>query len=120
MGCWSTANPIINRAHAEALTACGYPIAPEDLIERFCGMTDPEMLDVIEREWGRTLPPFYAERVEAIIEHGYRRSRLAIAGVAEVLDSLLLPICVASSSSAEQIRRKLELAGLQQHFGDNL
>ena len=32
--------PIINRAHAELLTTCGYPIAEHDLVERFCGMSD--------------------------------------------------------------------------------
>jgi len=35
--------PIINRAHAEVLTAWGYPITEEVLVERFCGMSDPEM-----------------------------------------------------------------------------
>ena len=28
--------PIINRAHADVLTACGYPITVEELVERFC------------------------------------------------------------------------------------
>jgi beta-phosphoglucomutase-like phosphatase (HAD superfamily) len=49
--------PSINRAHADVLTACGYPITVEELVERFCGMTDAEMLDVIEREWGPMSPP---------------------------------------------------------------
>jgi hypothetical protein len=44
--------PIINRVHAEVLTACGYPITEKVLVERFCGMSDPEMLEIIEREWG--------------------------------------------------------------------
>jgi hypothetical protein len=35
------------------LTTCGYPIAEHDLVERFCGMSDAEMLAIIEREWGR-------------------------------------------------------------------
>ncbi len=111
--------PIINRAHADVLTACGYPITPEDLVERFCGMSDPEMLEIIEREWGRALPPFYFRRVGEIIEHGYR-SLAAIPGVAEVIDALSLPICVASSSTPAQIRRKLELTGLLAHFGEHL
>jgi hypothetical protein len=34
------------------LTTCGYPIAEHDLVERFCGMSDAEMLAIIEREWG--------------------------------------------------------------------
>ena len=48
--------PIINQAHAQVLTVCGYPITEQDLVERFCGMSDAEMLGVIEREWGRALP----------------------------------------------------------------
>jgi hypothetical protein len=63
--------PIINRAHAEVLTACGYPIMEKVLVERFCGMSDPEMLEIIEREWGCALPASYAERVGLMIEAGF-------------------------------------------------
>ena len=112
--------PIINRAHARVLTACGYSITEEALIERFCGMSDAEMLDIIEREWGRALPGFYAARVGEMIESGFRQSLAPIDSVAEFLDGLRLPRCVASSSVPQQIRNKLELAGLLTYFGDNL
>lgn len=112
--------PIINRAHAQVLTACGYSITEEALIERFCGMSDAEMLDIIERERGRALPASYAARVGEMIESGFRRSLAPIHGVAELLDALRLPRCVASSSLPEHIRRKLELTGLLTYFGDNL
>jgi beta-phosphoglucomutase-like phosphatase (HAD superfamily) len=78
--------PSINQAHADVLTACGYPITAEDLVERFCGMTDAEMLDVIEREWGRMLPPSYTERVGAMIELGFCHWLAAFEGVAEAID----------------------------------
>ena len=78
--------PSINRAHADVLTACGYPITVEELVERFCGMTDAEMLDVIEREWGRMSPPSYPERVGAMIELGFCHWLPAIEGVAEVIN----------------------------------
>ena len=45
--------PIINRAHAQVLTARGYPISEGNLVERFCGMSDAEMLGIIEHEWAR-------------------------------------------------------------------
>jgi HAD superfamily hydrolase (TIGR01509 family) len=112
--------PIINQAHASVLTACGYSITERELVERFCGMSDPEMLAVIERDWGRPLPALYGERVGVLIENGFRQSLRAIDGVAEVLDRLQLPICVASSSAPEQIRQKLELTGLLGRFGENL
>lgn len=110
--------PIINRAHAHVLAACGYPIAEADLVERFCGMSDLEMLDIIERERGGALPGSYAERVGAIIEQGFRQTLAAIPGIGDALDSLLRPVCVASSSALEQIRRKLELTGLLPRFGE--
>jgi HAD superfamily hydrolase (TIGR01509 family) len=112
--------PIINRVHANMLTTCGYAIGEADLVRRFCGMSDPEMLAIIEREWGRELPPTYAERVGEVIEQALRSSLVAIPGIVETLDALLLPMCVASSSTLEQIRRKLELTGLLGHFGENL
>ena len=112
--------PIINRAHAEVLTACGYPITEEVLVECFCGMSDPEMLEIIAREWGRTLPASYAERVGLMVEAGFRQSLAPIEGVAEALDSLTLPVCVASSSSLEQIRQKLTITGLLGRFGEHL
>src|SRR5262249_27618574 len=103
--------PIINRAHAAVLTACGYSITEHDLVERFCGMSDAEMLGIIEHEWGCTLPSSYFKRVGSMIEDGFQ-SLVAIAGVAEALEALRLPVCVASSSVPEQIHRKLELTGL--------
>jgi HAD superfamily hydrolase (TIGR01509 family) len=112
--------PIINRAHVEVLAACGYPITDEELIERFCGMSDPEMLAVIESERGDALPPSYAERVEEIIEQGFRRSLAAMPGVADALDSLSLALCVASSSALDQIHRKLGQTGLLARFEDKL
>jgi len=112
--------PFINRAHAQVLTASGYPITEDQLLARFCGMSDAEMLATIEHEWGRTLPSSYAERVGAMIEDGFGQSLVAIAGVAEALDLLRLPVCVASSSVPEQIRRKLELTGLLARFGEAL
>src|SRR5260370_6643422 len=111
---------IINRAHAQVLTACGYSITEEALVERFCGMSDSEMLDIIKHEWGRALPGSYAARVGEVIESGFRQSLAPIDGVAELLDGLRLPRCVASSSLLEQIRRKLELTGLLTCFGENL
>ncbi len=112
--------PIINRAHAEVLTACGYATTDTVLIERFCGMADVQMLAIIEGELGRPLPSAYAERVGLLIEEGFRHSLAPIDGVAEALAALSLPVCIASSSVPQQIRRKLELTGLAAPFGDNL
>jgi len=77
------------------------------------------MLAIVEREWGRALPLSYTDRVGVIIENGFCQSLAAIDGVPEALEALRLPVCVASSSAPEQIRRKLELTGLLDRFGQN-
>ena len=77
------------------------------------------MLAIVEREWGRALPLSYTDRVGVIIENGFCQSLAAIDGVPEALEALRLPVCVASSSVPEQIRRKLELTGLLDRFGQN-
>jgi beta-phosphoglucomutase-like phosphatase (HAD superfamily) len=69
--------------------------------------------EIIEREWGRAVPTSY-------IEAGFHQSLAPIEGGGEALDSLTLPICVASSSSLEQIRQKLEITGLLGRFGEHL
>src|SRR5215213_4545395 len=43
--------PIFNRAHADILSNCGYRTTPQSVADRFCGISDAEMLAAIEREW---------------------------------------------------------------------
>src|SRR5260370_22656602 len=55
--------PIINRAHPQVLTACGYSITEKALVQRCCGFSDSGLLDIIKHELSRALPASYAARV---------------------------------------------------------
>jgi HAD superfamily hydrolase (TIGR01509 family) len=112
--------PLVNRAHAETLALCGCAIDENTLLERFCGVSDAEMLAAIEREWGRTLPATYAEEVAARIARDYRASLAPIPGIRAALAELALPVCVASSSLPAQLRLGLEVAGLLEFFDPHL
>ena len=108
--------PIFNRAHADILSQCGYRIPPEILVERFCGISDAEMLAAIEREWGRRLPADYRERVAAIADALCAAGLTALPGIHEMLDQMPGPVCVASSSTPDRIRKSLGLTGLLDRF----
>lgn len=108
--------PIINRAHAQVLGECGYRIAPDGLVERFCGMPDAEMLEIIERELGRSLPVDYGSRVAALVDAYCEKALVTFAGLHEALDGLEVPACVASSGTPERIRKSLGLVGLLDRF----
>ncbi len=112
--------PIVNRIHAGLLGECGYTIGEGELFERFCGMSDRDMLAAIERESGRPLPADYHHRVAAAVAREYPRSLRAIDGVAAMLAAIPLPVCVASSSVPAQLRCGLGAAGLAGYFADNI
>jgi beta-phosphoglucomutase-like phosphatase (HAD superfamily) len=73
--------PIINRADAQMLTACGYSIRQEALIERFWRISDAETRNIIEQEWAAC----YAARVGEMVESGFRQSLAPMDGVTELL-----------------------------------
>jgi HAD superfamily hydrolase (TIGR01509 family) len=108
--------PIFNRAHAAVLSQCGYQTTPERVGERFCGISDAEMLAAIERELGRRLPPDYRELVAALTDASCATELRTFPGIREALDRIPVPICVASSSTPERIRKSLGLVGLLDRF----
>ena len=112
--------PIANRVHAQTLASCGYAVGEEELQDRFCGISDAEMLATIERERGRALPDDYAERITTALSQQYRCSLEPIAGIHDVLSALTLPVCVASSGTPERIRLGLETVGLLGNFAPHL
>ncbi len=112
--------PIANRVHAQTLAGCGYAVGEEALQDRFCGISDAEMLATIEREWGRALPDDYARRIATALAEQYRCSLKPIAGIEHALARLSHPVCVASSGTPERIRLGLETVGLYGRFHPHL
>jgi HAD superfamily hydrolase (TIGR01509 family) len=112
--------PIFNRAHAAILSDCGYRITPELVGDRFCGISDAEMLAAIEREWGKRLPADYRERVTALTDKACATELTSFPGLVEALDRIPARVCVASSSSPERIRKSLGIVGLLDRFEPNI
>ena len=112
--------PIFNRAHADILSQCGYRITPRSIGDRFCGISDAEMLAAIEREWGRPLPADYTERVAALTDASCAAELATFPGIREALDRIQARICVASSSTPERVRKSLAIVGLLDRFEPNI
>ncbi|WP_298951087.1 HAD family hydrolase [uncultured Methylobacterium sp.] len=108
------------QVHAEALARLGCRIGAADLLRRFTGVPDREMIPVIERDWGRSLPPDYEEGVKATIAARYATDLRPIPHVRAVLDRIDRPVCVASSSSSEKLRLGLGLTGLHDRFAPHI
>ncbi|MHC2017792.1 HAD family hydrolase [Methylobacterium sp. CM6247] len=106
---------------AGELTAHGYPITTSEVITRFAGRPEPEMLAEIERDrGGRPLPERFISCMHRRITQAYATELRPMAGVADILCRVRAPACVASSSAPAKLRLGLETTGLLPYFGGNV
>jgi HAD superfamily hydrolase (TIGR01509 family) len=104
------------RVDSQLITALGWRLTPEDIAELFVGHSRQYMREQIERRLGRSLPddwqaPFeqmYWTLVEAELE--------PVPGIADTLDRLTVPYCVASNGSRLKMTRSLGKTGLLSRF----
>ena len=111
---------VVCRLVSEAMTRLGHPLRLDEVIRRFAGRPEPEMIAEIERDWGRPVPPEYFVEIRSLIADAYATELRAVPGVAEVLERIRIPICVASSSYPEKLKLGLETVGLYRRFAPNL
>jgi HAD superfamily hydrolase (TIGR01509 family) len=95
-----------------ALRLLGWPIEMDEALELFVGLSQKSANEIIETKIGRKLPENWGQTLQAEIVQAFETELVAIPGIAECLDRLTLPRCVASSSRPERIRRSLEITGL--------
>jgi HAD superfamily hydrolase (TIGR01509 family) len=109
--------PIGNATLAQLLTEIGLPMTTEDSMRQFLGRRFSSVEEVVAQKLGRPAPPELRERYYARLFASFERDGLApVPGVAEALDAIDLPRCVASSGPHEKIRRALRAAGLADRF----
>ncbi len=100
------------RAHAEILTRHGYPITPEQMLERFLGVSDREARQTIETEICRKLPDDFEAQMKQAALRCYADDLPTIPHVGAAIAAIGLPKCVASSGTPDKIRHGLTCAGL--------
>ena len=108
------------RAHAEVLTRHGYPITPDQVLDRFLGVSDREARLAIEAELGSSLPEDFGAQVKQATLRSYATDLKPIPFIRETIVTLGLPRCVASSGTPEKIQHGLTCAKLYDHFAPNI
>ena len=111
---------LVCTAVSEELTRLGYPITPEDVVRRFAGRPEREILAEVRDDWGQPVPEAYFARMKERVTVAFSSELQAIAGVAEMLGALQLPKCVASSSAMPKLEQGLRHVGLLHLFAPNV
>ena len=112
--------PIANRILAAHLSAAGFPCTFAQSVERFVGRSLSSIIAMVEEDRDRPLPDGFYDAVQDATFTAFRAELKPVPGVAEALDRIAAPKCVASSGRIEKLDVTLGVTGLRVHFGDRL
>jgi len=111
---------IANRVLARLLSGAGLEITANQCGERFIGRSIPDVVDMVEAEDGITLGDNFGNRLAKEDARAFKVELEPVAGIRNVLETITIPFCVASSGSHEKMRLTLGLTGLVDYFDSNL
>jgi len=101
---------------SEHLAEVGFEITPEEVIRRFAGLTSVDIVEIIESEIGRPLPPEFLKGQREALDLRLQKEIKPVTGVHEMLDMIDGQICVCSNSSAERLRMTMTPTRLWDRF----
>ena len=108
------------RVDAECLTEIGFPTTADFIHENFIGLSSRVMFERVERDHGRKLPSDFPAILQQRLAAAFTEELEAMAGVADMLPSLGIKACVASSSQPERLHHTLTVTGLWPHFAPHV
>ncbi|WP_308295777.1 HAD family hydrolase [Streptomyces spororaveus] len=98
----------------------GWPLTPEDAVDRFIGRSKESICEQIAQRlgpqtaalWWQELLRRHREAVDTGLE--------AVDGLPGALEEITLPVCVASSGSHDKMRHTLGVTGLYERFAGRI
>jgi HAD superfamily hydrolase (TIGR01509 family) len=108
------------RIQAERISALGLEMSYEECVRDFLGLGMPATLRILAERLGRPLPEGWETELDAAVRDGFRRELTPVPGIAEALERIELPACVASSGNHEKMRLTLGLTGLWDRFAGRI
>jgi HAD superfamily hydrolase (TIGR01509 family) len=109
--------PLAARVFVQILAEHGFEINYEEYLRKFSGAILSKRLEVTAKTLNWTPPAnfmsVFNERLAPLTESELK----IVPGIHALIESLSVPICVASNGSREEIALRLRIANLTEHFG---
>lgn len=112
--------PLAMRVMLKMLAEAGLEIDSDTAYDAFLGKSLATVCETLRRDHGFDVDSSALEELRARLNAVLRAELQPIPGIAEALEQLGRPACVASSSQVERIRLSLEVTGLDRFFGDDI
>lgn len=110
---------IAARIEAATLTKAGYEISPEELAQRFAGLTFHDILMTVEKEANIPFQASLLDENRKVLDETLAREVPPIEGANKVVP-LMPKRCICSNSRLERIEAMLERVGLRPLFDGNI
>ncbi|MFG2989133.1 HAD family hydrolase [Streptomyces sp. NPDC048257] len=94
----------------------GWPLTPEEVVDRFMGRSREAIREQIAQQLGPEAAAFWWEQLIQRHRDAVDSGLEAVDGLPEALSEITLPVCVASSGSHEKMRHTLGVTGLYERF----
>lgn len=111
---------IAAQVESELLTDAGYPISPEEIAERFAGLTWPSILMEIERESSIPISASLIEKSRKIMKERITAELLTVDGIEDVVSQLTYPKAICSNSNSDSLQLMLKRSTLYDAFAPHI
>ena len=110
--------PLANQVYVHMLGEFGHQVDAEQYLREFSGEYIYKRLEITSQKLNWTPPAdflsIFNKRLSALAKKELR----PVIGIHPLIESLPVPICVASNGTYEEIKLRLKIAQLTDHFGD--
>ena len=111
---------LTNEVIAEMAAELGIDITGEEATKMFGGKTLDAVIYGMKELSQRDIPEDWLPRLIQKVSNAYKTDLIPMDGIKEILDTISVPICVASNGEPLHVNGSLKLTGLTKYFGDNI
>ena len=112
--------PLACQVYIEIFAEYGYSLDYAETLQKFHGTTLPERVETTSRELGITQPENFISLFNARLSSLTERELQPVPHIHDLIESLTVPICVASNGTRDEITLRLNVAGLTHYFGKSI
>ncbi|CAG1016632.1 phosphoglycolate phosphatase [Anaerolineales bacterium] len=94
----------------------GYVLEEKSLLENYPGMAFPERIAAMSRDLNWTPPTRFFDIFSEYLVSVSEKELKAVPGIHDLLESLSVPICIASNGTRDEVTMRLRIAGLTDYF----
>jgi len=109
---------LCNLAMQQQLAELGFDVDAQELTETYRGVSLTTIMSRLETTLNTVFPPQFETEYRTKVELLFDQHLKPIAGVVELLESLTIPFCIASSGPRKKIQHALAVTGLTNYFND--